>query len=78
MKFKSIKKVNELVLEGVTFQAEKLDGQLSSVILTDSKGNVVKGKPLDATIQGWDKARWLRALEAKKQAELAIAKAETK
>jgi len=42
MKFKSVKKVQDLKLEGVTFEMELLDKQLQSVTLTDGAGNVVK------------------------------------
>ncbi len=43
-----------------------------AVILSEKYLSAFSNWPDDAAIQGWDKARWLRALIAKKQAEAAL------
>ena len=44
-----------------------------AVILSENYLEVFNNQPDTVTIQGWDKARWRRALAAKKQAEAALA-----
>lgn len=43
-----------------------------AVILSEDYLSAFHDKPLDATIQGWDKARWLRALAASKKAKAVL------
>lgn len=50
----------------------------SAVTLSREYLEQFRDKPLDATIQGWDKARWLRAADAADQATAVIAKAKGK
>ena len=55
---------------------EALEHMLAeAVFLSDEYLSAFKHWGKDATIQGWDKARWLRASEAAKNARAAIAKA---
>jgi hypothetical protein len=49
-----------------------------AIILSEDYLEIFRDKPDDATIQGWDKARWRRALVASKKARAIIAKAEGK
>ncbi len=43
-----------------------------AVILSPTYLAAFAHEPMDAVIQGWEKARWVRALEAKKQADAAL------
>ncbi|WAL81341.1 hypothetical protein OYT13_15935 [Pandoraea sp. XJJ-1] len=55
---------------------EALEGMLAeSVYLSDEYLAIFKDWPSDKTINGWDKARWLRASEAVKKARAALSKA---
>ena len=55
---------------------EALQGLLiEAVVLSDGYLAAFESYPADATIQGWDKARWLRAADQAKRARAAIAKA---
>lgn len=42
MKFKSVKKSSEIVLEGVKVDLDIVDGSVKGVTFTDAKGNVVR------------------------------------
>jgi hypothetical protein len=43
-----------------------------AVILSDDYLETFRDWPMDATVQGWDKARWLRASAAAKRADAAL------
>lgn len=47
-----------------------------AVVLSREYLDIFKYDPDDTTIQGWDKGRWLRAIEAYEKAGAAISKAE--
>lgn len=48
----------------------------SAVILSAEYLKAFEQEPMTATIQGWDKARWIRALKAKAEAESLLAELE--
>jgi hypothetical protein len=66
------------LIEQLEERVKALDGVLKevlkeAVILSDDYLSLFDDKPLDQTIQGWDKARWLRASAARKRAQAALA-----
>lgn len=42
MKFDSVKRADQLKLDGVSFQLEFLDKELTQIVMTDGSGNIVK------------------------------------